>query len=330
MAILSNPITLPVGKMLSTMTTLLNEVRFTETIEPSSIVNEFVDSCRIGKVDFGKGIVNTFKLDVQPVKTYSETSSALTITKPNVAQETITIDNYKFVPLSMSEILSRDAFVNGYGVDSFFSFVMSLLEDTVKFKLYDDILSAYLGWTPVQVTQTVTIQLTDLTGLTGADLIAAKQSNNEAIATTVRKTINNMKIKNNKFTDAATYVDANDGQTYNVVTCLKDEDLKTVWNDNFYSTYMASNASLYHDDKLDGMLPKGKNIVLPEDAIDVANVNTICWVTHKNKFALADFYKVVLSILDPSNMYTNYFEHFAYGVGMFTYLPGVKFVANFS
>ena len=96
MSTILNPITLPASKMLETMTTLIGDVRFEDNLGVSDIVNEMVDSARIGQVDYGKGIINTFKLAPLERKTLSETSSAFTINKPNIAQETILIDNYYF------------------------------------------------------------------------------------------------------------------------------------------------------------------------------------------------------------------------------------------
>lgn len=327
MAIVLNPITLPASKMLSTMTSLIGDVRVRETLATSDIINDLVDSCRVGKVDFGKGIVNTFKLSLQPVKALSETSTAFTITKPNVAQETIVIDTYKFVPLSTSDVLSRDAGLNGEMISTFMSSVRSLLADTVQFYLYDICLSLYLNWVPGQATQTITVPQTALTGLTGANLEATKRANATEIAKYIRKTLNNMKIKNNKFTDVATYLDANTGESGDVVTCLNGADMKIVYNDKFYTDFLAdAMASLYHAEKVGEMIPGENFVLLPEDAMDSDNAKTICWLSHKDKFAMADFYRVTLSILDPSTLYTNSFEHFAFGSGVFKYLPGVKFV----
>lgn len=327
MAIVLNPIQLPASKMLSTMTSLIGDVRVHETLAPSDIINDLVDSCRVGKVDFGKGIVNTFKVSLQPVKDLSETSTAFTITKPNVAQETIVIDHYKFVPLSTAEVLSRDAGLNGDMIATFMSSVRALLADTVQFYLYDICLGLYLNWTPGQETQTITVPQTAITGLSGADLEATKKLNATEIAKQIRKTLNNMKIKNSKFTDIATYIDANTGEQGNVVTCLNSKNMKIVFNDKFYTDFLAdAMASLYHAEKVGEMIPGDNFVLLPEDAMDTGNAKTICWLSHKDKFAIADFYRVTLSILDPSTQYLNSFEHFAYGSGIFKYLPGVKFV----
>lgn len=327
--IVLNPIELPASKMLATMTTLIGDVRFSETLGVSDIVNDLVDSCRIGNVDYGKGIVYNFKVAPQPVKELSETSSAFTITKPNVAQETIEIDTYKFVPISVAEILARDTGVKGETISEFVSYVYGLLEDTAQFDLFDECNDLYQDWEPGQLSQTIEIDQIDTSGLSGADLNNALIWNSNNIAKVMRKTLNNMKIKNNKFTDVATYEDANTGDTENVVSALKTDNLKLVVNDKYWTEFMANSmASLYHSEKIGEMIPGEKFVLLPEDAMKEGNENVIGWLSAKEKFALADFYKVTLSIKDPSTLYENTFYHYAYGKGVFKYAPGVKFVAK--
>lgn len=329
MSVTLNPITLPASKMLATMTTLIGEVRYNENIAVSNIVNDLVDSCRIGTVDYGKGIVNTFEVDVQPTKDLTETSSAFTITKPNVAQETIEIDSYKFVPISIAEILTRDAFLSGYMVDTFINNMMRLPEKTIRFNLFNILNNLYQSWTPGQDTQTVAIDQIDTTGMTGAELRATEEWNATQIAKVMRKTINNAKLLNNKYTDVATYEDANTGDEKPVQSALSNDNLKLVFNDEYYTNFLAdAMASLYHAEKVGEMLPGDNFVLMPTDAMTTANAKTIAWLSAKNKFAIADFYKVTLGIQDPSTLYTNSFFHYAYGAGVFKYAIGIKFVAN--
>lgn len=330
MSITLNPITLPASKMLSTMTTLIGDLRFHDTLGSSDLVNELVDSSRIGKVDYGKGIVYTFKLAPQPVKTLSEESSALTITKPNVAQETILIDNYKFVPISVSEILTRDAVLSGTSIDQFFSFVMSLLEDTTQFTLYGVVNDLYQSWEPGQETQVIYVDQIDTSDLTGTDLNQALIWNSNEMAKVMRKTLNNMKIPNSKYTDVATFTDINTGDTENVVSALRTDNLKLVMNDKYWTDFLAqSMSSLYHSEKIGEMIPGDRFVLLPEDAMAEGNENVIGWLSDKMKFAMADFYRVTLSWRDPSTTYQNTFFHFSYGAGVFKHAPGVMFVANY-
>lgn len=328
MSIAQVPYTLPVSKMLTTMTALIGDVRYGENIRVSKIVNDLVDSSRIGKVDYGKGIVKAFELDVQPTKNLSETSSAFTITKPNVAEEILPITDYKFVPISTAELLSRDAFLNGEGVDTFMNNVMKLPEKTIKFNLFDVVKGLYMNWSPRQ-TQIVRIDQIDTTGMTMVEKQAAEQWNATQVAKVMRKTMNNAKLLNNKYTDTAQYTDANDGTTKDVKSALDNDNMKIVFNDEFYTNFLAdAMASLYHSEKIGEMLPGDNFVLMPTDAINEANANTIAWLSEKDKFAIADFYKVTLSIQDPSTLYLNVFFHYSYGSGIFKYAPGIKFVAN--
>lgn len=328
MSMISNPITLPVSKYLSAMTTLIADIRFHDTLSPSNIVRDLVDSTSVGNVDYGKGIVYTFKLDTLAVSDLTEVSSAFTINKPAIGQETILIDQYKKTSISTSEYLSRDAVVNGTQATNFFAFVMSLINDTHRFYMFDIMNNIVQNWTPGQATQTIEIPIKPIAGLTGADLNATKQYNATVIAETMRKTVNNMMIKNSQFTDVATYTDPNDGSTKNVVSALAYDDLKIIWNDNYYTDFLANAmASLYHNEEVGRMIPGTQILVLPTDAMTQNNATTIAWVTDKMKFAHADFYRFAMSILDPSTTYLNSFYHWSYGAGVFKYAPGVKFVA---
>lgn len=323
------PLNLPVSTLMSTMTSLIGDVRFLETLAPSDLVNELVNSARIGNVDFGKGIIYTFKTDLQPVKTLTEQSSAFTITKPNVAQEVIAIDNYKFIPISTSSVLTRDAFLNGYAMDEFFAFVMSTLNDTETFFMYDVVNNLIQSWQPVQATQTITVNQINTTTLTGNALNEALKWNSNEVAKSMRKVVNNMKIKNKGYTDVSQYL-GHDGQQHDVISALRGDEIKVTFNDKYLTNIMADSlATLYHESIVGDMIPGDNYIVLPTSAMTRDNENTIAWVGHKNKFAFADFYRVTNSIVDPSTLYENTFMHFAYGAGVFKYAPCVKFVANY-
>lgn len=312
------PITLEASKYLTEMTTFITELRFINALKVTDIVSDVVDSVRFGNVDYGKGITVTFKKKLQPVKDLSETSSALTITKAEVYQETIEIDTYKFIPISFSLQLARDAVLNGNLLEQFNEFLMGLLSDTEKFYFYDLVVNMIMSYVPTQATQTVTINLKSETGLTGADLRATQEWNASEIAKVIRKTANNMKIKSTKFTDMS-----------DVNTAVPTEDLKVYMNDNFETNLIADAlATLYHGEKIKAFLPENM-ILLPTDSMDNDNTNTICWLSHKNKFALADFYKLTQAFTDPSTLYTNTFYHFSFGAGVFKALPCVKFVANY-
>lgn len=311
--------TLPASQFLSSITSFVNQLRFKDTLKATSMVRDFVDNCKVGKVDSGKGIVFTFKKSLQPVNNLSTTSSVLTITPPAVAQEIIEIDTYKVIPLSVSRQLMYDAVPEGTLVDTFLNYLYSLMEDTQKFFEFDELVYELFNWTPTQATQTINIDQLDLTGLTGADLQGAVQWNASEIARVVRKTINNLGYKSTAYTDVAT-----------TLTALNKGDLRLIMNDTYETEFLANAmASLYHSDKVGEMISGLTKDVLPEDIFNTYNEqNTIGFLFDVDKLAMADYYKLQMSFTDASTLFTNSFLHFAYGKGIFKNAVGIKFVKN--
>lgn len=311
--------TLPASAFLGSITSFVNQLRFKDTLHSTNMVRNFVENCKVGKVDSGKGIVFTFKKALQPVNNLSTTSSVLTITPPNVAQEIIEIDNYKVIPLSVSRQLMYDAVPEGALVDTFLNYLYSLMDDTQKFYEFDQLVAELFAWTPTQATQTININQYDLTGLTGADLKAAIEWNATEIARVIRKTLNNLSYKSTDYTDVAT-----------TMTAVDKEQLRLIINDT-YETEFLSNAmaSLYHSDKVGEMMGGLQKDVLAE-SIFTANSQgtTIAFLFDKDKLAMADYYKLQMSFTDASTLFTNSFLHFAYGKGIFKNAIGIKFVAN--
>lgn len=329
MSIITNPITLPLSKFLKSITTLIGIVRINDTIGVSDIVNELVDSCRIGNVEFGKGIIYTFKQALLEVKDLAENTSPFTLNKPNMGQETIIIDKYKYIPISLTETLNRDAFLEGGIANEFLSFCMTLMSDTAQFQLFDECNKMYQDWEPKQTTQIIEVPQLDTTNLTGRELNEALLFNSNSMAKIMRKTVNNMKVPNSKFTDIAEFTDVNDGQTKKVISALKNDDLKLVMNDKYYTEFMANSlASLFHSEKIGEMIPGKKFCLLPEDSMATKNELVMGWLSDRQKFALCDFYKVSASIYNPANLYTNTFYHYSYGIGVFEHAPGVVFKAK--
>lgn len=310
--------TLPASKFLASITTFVNQLRFKDTLYPTNMVRDFVDNSKVGKVDTGKGIVFTFKKDLQPVNDLSTTSSVLTITPPQTAQEIITIDNYKVIPLSVSRTLLYDAVPRGELVDTWLNFLYSLMEDTQKFHEFDVLVAELFAWTPTQATQTIEIEQIDTTGMTGETLRATQQVNATKIATTIRKTLNNLQNKSKAYTDVST-----------TMTALSPKDLRIIMNDTYETEFLANAmASLYHNDKVGEMFDGPTKDVLNEALWTDGNATTICYLMDKQKLAMADYYKLQMSFTDASTLFTNSFLHFAYGKGIFANAVGIKFVAK--
>lgn len=311
--------TLPASQFLASITTFVNQLRFKDTLKATNMVRDFVDNCKVGKVDSGKGIVFTFKKALQPVNNLSQVSSVLTITPPQVAQEIIEIDNYKVIPLSVSRQLMYDAVPEGALVDTFLNYLYSLMDDTQKFYEFDQLVAELFAWTPTQASQTIQINQLDLSGLSGADLQGAVQWNASEIARVVRKTINNLANKSTDYTDVST-----------TLTAVDKSQLRLIMNDTYETEFLANAmASLYHSDKVGEMLGGIQKDVLNEKLFTAnSQGTTIGFLMDKEKLAMADYYKLQMSFTDASTLFTNSFLHFAYGKGIFKNAIGIKFVAN--
>jgi hypothetical protein len=61
-----------------------------------------------------------------------------------------------------------------------------------------------------------------------------------------------------------------------------------------------------------------------------ANGDVIGWLHEDGKFAMITFYLLTRSFADGSNLFTNYWLHYAFGLGVFGLLNGVKFIAQVS
>lgn len=322
-------VSLPASKWLTAITTLINDIRFRRNLTTTETMNKVIESAKVGNVDFGKGIIYDVVLGRQPVSDLSETSSLLTIKKPALGQEVISIDNFKVIQLSLNEVLQRQSATGGDMVNSFLGYVRSVMDYTLNAHYYELVVGLINGWTPVQTKQTKSIEIADTSALAGDEARKAIKANTEKIFGEIRILSNNLQTPQNGYTDVATYTDPNDGTTKNIETCIDREDLVLYINDKYYTDYLKTASSLYHDEKLGGMLPN-KVVPIPEASITSANSSCVGWLCYEKKFAVADFYRLTQSFFDGSTLYENLFLHFAYGAGTFEYAPGIKIMTTVS
>ena len=168
--------TLSASAYLTSMTALINDLRIRENLQTTSTMNKVMESCYVGKVDFGRGIIYEALLGPQDVENLSTTSTALRIRKPAVAEEAILIEDFKVIELSTSEVLGHDAVPNGDVLNRFLEGVKKVLTYTKNRYLFNICKGLFNTWTPVGTNQTLTITLTDETGLTGDTLRKTKES----------------------------------------------------------------------------------------------------------------------------------------------------------
>lgn len=316
-----NPIQLPASKVLATLTAFIVDMRLENNIKSSSICRDMIDSFRVGNVDVGKGITYTFKTEVPDVKELSETSTLLTISKPKLHQETILIDSYKFIPVSWSQELARDACTNGYLVYDFTNYVFAMADDAEEIYMYNQTLALlktfYDSKATLKDAQKVVITKSAYEVATQAEANAQAQANATAVAKKVRLILNNWKTYTKDYNE---YKDTSNNESYNK---LDENDTCLYVSDIYWTNYLAdAMASLYHADKVNEMIETGRIVLIPENQVasivGASNVNKFIGILAQDKkFALATQYRLQMSFMDASTLFTNTFLHFSYGMGTF-------------
>lgn len=321
-----NPITLPSSKVLSTLTTFIVDMRLEGNIKSSRLCRDLIDSFRVGKVDVGKGITFTFKTELPTTKDLTETSSLLTISKPKLHQETILIDKYKMIPISWSQELASDAVTKGSLIYDFSTYVFSMAEEAEEEFVYNECLSQmkafYDDKVNLKVNQKLTIAKSTYEVTTQAEANAQAEFNATSVAKQIRLLLNNWRMYSNDYNE----YDKDGNGSYNK---LEDVDTILYVSDIYWTNYLADAlASIYHAERIGDMIDTGRIVLIPENQVakivGEANKNKfVGMLVQGQKFALAESYRLQLSFMDASTLYTNSFLHFSYGLGTFASKNGV-------
>jgi hypothetical protein len=332
-----NPITLPLSQIspnlsptnfLNSITALIAYVRAAKQIGVSRIVSSLIDGSRYGKVDFGIGMIRTTELDTLNERALSRTSTLTDVILPPIGQENLNIDTYRVIQVSVSEPLARQSGVTGMEVDSILSLILGLLQSTATHNQYDRIVNLINNWTP-RATQIVTVDIEDTSTLTGADLNQAEIRNARQIYKAMQLQRNIMETRQSGYTDTGfeNYT-AQDGTTVLPVrTALESASMRLIMNDKYLTDMKADGlANHYNKSFLEEMEKSERLDIIPNSKL--TNGKTIGILCHQDKFALLDFYHLQHAFFDPSTLYTNYFLHYAFGMGVFGLAPAIMFVAS--
>ena len=311
-------LTLNQNEFLGNMVNLVVKTRVNRTVKGERI-NDLIDSCLVEGTPYGDGILfNT--VDTLTVGDYSETSSILTNVKPTVDEQVISTTDKKKIQVTLNRWVMRGAFADEYSLDEMLGAVEEMLNKTKLIYIYKKIVGAYDGWSPTLGTQTVTIDLIDTTGMTGATLIESEKANALKIYRTIKRISLGMQSPSRAYNDLAFE------EMYNA------DDLVFIENGKFESlvnTYAI--ASLLHSDKLDNIKLYEKSIIIPEEQFTTDAIKQLCigWLVSDGKYVISPRFEVMTSFEDGSNLMIQDFLHFWLNSGFRNGLAGVKLVANF-
>lgn len=326
MAVVANPITLGSSMLTSSITQMLNYMRVQSRINISPILTNIIDLARDANIEIGAGRTYTAEMEQTTVNTYSRTSTAFDITQIDLVQETIMIDTYKFITQSVNEVFTRDAVTSQSIIQSVISLFLGIINKTFTNYIYNEVMDTYNTFIAARVaaasTDLVTVDTTEVSTLTGTELNDTRRANANAIFRAIRNQFFNMILPTTNYTQPV-----GTATTSNVTQIGSRDELTLLLNSKYaIDMDIDSLAVAFNMDKVEGRLGEFRIVTVPEPSLTTANF--IGMLQARHKVVLADFYRVMLSIVDPSTMFTNMFFHFAYVVGVLNQVPACIFVEN--
>ena len=348
MSIVLNPQTLPFSQMVTSqaeigsITTMLAYHRARNGTQVSGRISSLIDGTMFKNVEFGSGVINSVTVDLAKESDWTRQSTLLDVNDAPVGQETLYIDTFRKIELSINEVMARQTGVAENQIESLLSAIMQTLENTHSHNQWQRVVDLYNGWV-ASTTQVIPVPLKATTGLVGADLNQTNEANMRMVYKVMQETVERMLVLSTDFTDIKQYEDQ-DGVLQPVRRSMAEDSMRLVLNSK-YNTLMQADglAPIYNQTTL-ASLKAGRrlDIITQMKIKDTAgnlptamtmtpvNNEVIGWLHENDKFALITFYLLTRSFADGSNLFTNYWLHYAFGMGVFGLLMGVKFVAQVS
>lgn len=312
-------ITLNANKFLGTITNLIAYAEVANTIDRGR-VGEFINSFQDANVENGDGKVIR-SADLLTVKDLSSTSTLLETNLPTVNEQYIPVTEFKTIPLTINQYLMRGAFVEEGQLANFVGYLMAVMEATKVAYLNTAILGQLTGYTPAQDTQTVTVDMFNVTGLTDpAQLEAAERYNAKALQKALINTMNAMGYPTAKYNDLS--------QT----EIIDNASLKLVIRQNENTNMVVDSlAYLLNSGKITDAERWGETYAVPDEQFSSdADETIVAWLMDRKKIQFGYFYQVSTAFFDGSNLNENRWLQFAIYIGVVNALPAVRFKANYS
>lgn len=335
-----NPITLPFSNLVTSqaeigsITTMLAYHRARNGTQVSSRVSSLVDGTLFQNVEFGSGVVNSVTLDLANERDWTRTSTILDVNDVAVGQETLFVDTFRVIELSINDIMAKQTGTATNQIEALLSAIMQTLENTHAHNQFNRVVELYKNWVP-RPEQIVKVELKDVTALTGADLNQQNESNMRVIYKAMNETVEDMLILSNNYTDEVSYTDQND-IVKPIRRSMSEDSMRLVLNSKYNTLMQADGAAPIYNQTTLTSLRAGKRLdIVAQSALSGAPVSikpidgdTIGWLHEEGKFALVTFYLLTRSFADGSNLFTNYWLHYAFGLGVFGLAMGVKMVVK--
>lgn len=298
-------ITLNANLMLGTLSNLIVMCK-THNGFSGDGVDDLLDFCKSDDLGFGDGkIIRTG--DIATCGDYSETSSLLTVSKPTTKEQLLSIAERKVVPLSLNRWLLKDAFNNDNALGEFMVYIKSTMNQAKKKYLFDKLLTTLKNYSPTQTTQTITLTLESPTSSsTPAEKDEINIYNAKVISKKLLEITKAVNFYTNKYNDDTFTQIVSPSKLGFICNSKYDENLIV---DTF--------ATLFNSQEIKNKFAWGKTMVIPKEQLDsTLQENLIGYLFEKGKLQYGFGYEVGGEFFDISNLYTNYFLHFSYYMGV--------------
>ena len=266
------PITLNVNTFLGTLTNLVAYSQVADVAQRGSI-NRLVASCQNISVPNGDGKVIRHA-GLPAVSNLSGTSSLLTNTPPvDTGEQYIPVTEYKVIAMTINNYLLRGAFVDENQMANFIAYLMKTMEVAKEAYIYKALVANIDAYAPTQATQTVTVNLIDMTGLVDpAQMQQANTYNTNAIVKAMIKVLKEMGAPTDDFNDLG------------VEEIIDNESLKLIINSRFDVDMLTDTfATLFNSGKLSEAQRWSETIDIPEGQLTTNPTTTIGWLCDREK-----------------------------------------------
>lgn len=307
-------ITLQANKFIGTLTNLIAHTEYVDTLNEGGTLFKFLQSCRSNDVPTGDGKVIR-SADILKVSDLDATTSTLlSRVDPTVSEQYVPVTQYKYVQLTVNKYLMAGAFLDLTAMSGFIGYLVSIMSMTKAVHLFRELIKTLEDYTPAQASQTVTVELYNLSAITDpVKLMKAQTYNATTMEKALLKVMREMSVPTTAFNDKA-YTEIIDYSQMRLL--IKGDENNDIVVDAL--------ASLLNSNKITDEENFGEKIVIPNNQFSEDN-DVSAWITHRGKIQYGFFYEVATSFFDASNLNTNHWLHFAYYITTVEALPAVQF-----
>lgn len=286
-------------------------------------VDQFVNAFRSEPLAYGD--TKVFRsLPIPEVGEYSTTSSLLQVNIPkftnkltnqdeNVAEESITVNQFKLIKSTYTRTMLELAVTGESGVNDFITQVINNMNAAKSDYLFNAILDALLD--APMYTESVTLDEPSVDA-TQQEATAISLENNKKISLAIQKIIDGMQIYSDTF------------NRIGLKQATPLSDLRLIVLQPYKNKAVVDLfAELLNSPIISENFPRPEMLTIPELALTNKQPDdTICFILHKEFLQIFDKLNISGNFYDSSNLCVNNFLHFWCGIGYLDQLPAVKIV----